>query len=82
METTPEEMAEFDAMLAAKAARRRYRILRNHRGAGQTTESVLATGLTWDEAERHREDLNAAERASNPQLSCWTRDVFVIEMEQ
>jgi hypothetical protein len=60
---------------------RTYSIIRSSRKSQKTVETILETGLSWEEADSQRNDLAEADRAANPLKSCWVRDVFVVQME-
>jgi hypothetical protein len=66
---------DYEAWLAS----RRFRIVRS-RGFKLPGE-VVATGLLPDDALQRENELNAAERESHPELDCWTRDLFIRELE-
>jgi hypothetical protein len=57
-----------------------YSIIRSHRDK-TTTETVVETGLTWEDADAKRDILSCAETTAHPEKSCWTRDVFVVRLE-
>jgi hypothetical protein len=61
---------------------RTYSIVRSSRKAQKTIETVLETGLSWEDADSQRNELAEADRAANPLKSCWVRDVFVVQMEK
>lgn len=60
-----------------------YSILRSRRDHVQsrTIDTVVESGLSWEDADRKRDSLNEIERKANPLKSCWTRDVFIVQME-
>jgi hypothetical protein len=60
---------------------RSYSIIRSSRQSERTIETVLETGLVWELADTRRNTLADAGRAANPLKSCWSRDVFVVQME-
>jgi hypothetical protein len=61
---------------------RTYSIIRSSRQSQKTIETVLETGLCWEDADSQRNELAEADRAANPLKSCWTRDVFVVQLEK
>ena len=61
---------------------RRYRIIRssNDPNTGRS-ETVVATGLTIDEAHKKQSELEAAEDSANPEKSSWTVNLYHIQLE-
>lgn len=63
-----------------------YRVIRSHRGIGRrlpkdTYQVIVAAGLHWDDAQKMADELQEEECRKKPLQSCWTRDVFLVEME-
>lgn len=62
-------------------ARRTYRIIRSRRNAQETSKTLIASGLGFDQAARLQDQLQAEWCAANPGYSCWTMDIFLRELE-
>lgn len=60
---------------------RTYSIIRSSRKSQKTVRTVIESGLSWEEADSKRDKLAEIDREANPLKSCWTRDVFLVEME-
>jgi hypothetical protein len=60
---------------------RTYRIVRSSRPSQKTVETTIETGLSWEVADKKRNELGEAYRAANPLKSSWTRDLFIVQME-
>ena len=60
-----------------------YSIIRSHRDGVpiRSVQTVVESGLVWEDAEHLRGALDAAERKANPTKSSWTRDLFIIKKE-
>ena len=59
---------------------RTYSIVRSNWGK-RTVKEVIATGLSWEEADSTRNELADADRAANPAMSSWIRDMFIVVIE-
>lgn len=61
---------------------RTYSIIRSRRRSQKTVETIVATGLSWADADSQRNAMAEADRAAHPTESSWTRDVFVVQLEK
>lgn len=61
---------------------RTYSILRSSRQGQKTVETVVDTGLSWEKADSTRNGYDEAERKAHPEKTSWTRDLFIVRMEQ
>jgi hypothetical protein len=61
---------------------RTYSILRSSRQNQKTVETVVDTGMSWEAADSKRNKRDAAERKAHPEKSSWTRDLFIVRMEE
>ncbi len=61
---------------------RTYSVLRSRRQSQKTIETVVDTGMSWEAADRKRNERDDAERKAHPELSSWTRDLYIVRLEE
>lgn len=59
-----------------------YTLIRNRRTVGATTQTVEATGLSWEAGNALRGKLYAEYDREHPGESSWTKDHFEMRMEK
>lgn len=62
-------------------ARRTYSIIRSARPGNKTIKTVVASGLGYDQAHKLTDQLQKEWCAANPGYSCWTMDLFLLQLE-
>lgn len=62
-----------------------YSVIRNSRVVGalhKGVDTVVVSGLSWDQAKAEADRLSRDEEVGQPGKSSWTRDLFYPQLEQ
>jgi hypothetical protein len=59
-----------------------YSVIRGHRDTDGSWNKVEASGLSLEAARAKEAELTKAEKILHPEKTCWTRDVFCLELEE
>ncbi len=60
---------------------RTYSIIKSKRDGRKENRSLVASGLSWEDADKRRDELQAIERRANPHLTSWTIALYLVELE-